>query len=579
MIRTGFRAGIFLNNRLIDMYSKCMSVVDAQLVFEKMNFRDVSSWNNLIAGYVKNGSIEDARQLFDKMPEKDGVSWNAIIAGYTQHGYEKEALTLFGKMRGESVKPSEFTFGSILQACASLQVVEQGRQIHTHAVKFGFQGEVFTASSVVDMYSKCKRTGDARQMFDKMPERNLVSWNAMISGYSQNGCSGETLKLFRQMYCAEMKPDRSTFACVLSACACLSALELGKQVHDYICKFGLENNVFVSSALVDIYAKCGSVEDARQVFDKMTTRSTVSWSSMILGYAQNGRAKDSIQIFEKMLRTGTKPDQVTFIGVLTACSHAGLIEEGRYYFNSMSKDHNIALDLEHYACMVDLFGRAGYLDEAEVFINNMPFEPDAAIWGALLGACRIHGNLKIGERAANYLFELEPRNAGPYILLSHMYAETECWDNVAKMRKLMKERRVKKEPGCSWTEVQNRVHSFMADDLSHPQANEIYQTLERLIGQMEVLGYVSPKNTVLKGDDNEHEWKHIYHSEKLAIAFALKNTPPGTPIRIVKNLRVCDDCHIVTKFISQTVGREIVLRDVSRFHHFKNGMCSCGDYW
>eukprot|EP01018_Ginkgo_biloba_P035775 Gb_37473 [translate_table: standard] len=571
---------LFQDNRLIGMYAKRGNLLNAREVFDKMIVRDVSSWNTVIAGYVKCGRIEDARQLFDKMPERDAVSWSSMIAGYTRHGNCEEAMKLFSQMRRRGIKPNEFTFGSVLCACANLPILEQGKQVHGLVIKSDFKSNVVVGSALVDMYAKCGSIDDARQQFDQMPERNSVSWNAMVAGYTQHLCGEEALNLFRQMQGVGVKLDKFSFATILNACASLPALERGKHVHSHVIKTGFESNVFVGSTLVDMYAKCGCIDDARQVFDKICERDLVLWTTMITGYAQNGCGKDVLEFFEQMLNLGMKPDHVTFTGVLSACSHAGLVDEGRQYFDSMVRDHCIKPTPDHYGCIIDLLGRAGCLDEAEVFIKNMPIEPDAIVWGALLSACRIHGNMELGERAAECLIKLDSQKPASYVLLSNIYCAAGRWGDAAKMIKMMQDRGVKRSSGCSWIEIKNKLFSFQVADRSHPESEEIYATLRSLDWQMKKAGYIPDKNFVLHdvGDECKEEILS-YHSEKLAIAFGLMRIPPGIPIRIVKNLRVCGDCHTATKFISKIVGREIVVRDVNRFHHFKDGLCSCADYW
>jgi pentatricopeptide repeat protein len=345
-------------------------------------------------------------------------------------------------------------------------------------------------------------------------------------------------------------------------------------------KTGFELDVVVGSALVDMYAKCGSIDEASNVFNKMPERNIVTWTVIIIGYAQHGYAQEVLKLFSQMQDTGMKPDHVTFVGILSACSRAGLVNEGCNYFNSMSQDYGVNPRPEHFACMVDLLGRAGHLTEAKDFIEKMPFEPSISVWQSLLGACRIHGNMELGKYAAERLLELEPHDSATYVLLSNIYAAANRWDDVARVRKMMKDRGVKKEPGRSWTNVNNTVHEFISDDSSHPQAEEIYKMLQRLSNQMKDAGYVPNTDFVLHDIEKEQKENSLsHHSEKLAIAFGLIKTPPGAPIRIMKNLRVCGDCHIATKFISKIVCREIIVRDATRFHHFKNGLCSCGDYW
>eukprot|EP01018_Ginkgo_biloba_P020997 Gb_22288 [translate_table: standard] len=541
---------------------------------------DGSVANSLVTMYFKCGSIENARQVFYKTSQRDVISWNAMVAGYAQNGRCEEALNIFQEMQWAGVKADSVTITSVLPACAHLTALRQGKEIHNYITRNGFESDVFVGNALIDMYVKCGNMENARQVFDKMPRRDVISFTTVVVGYTQNGHYDEALKLFQQMELAGMKPDSVTIASVLPACTYIAVLQQGKEIHDYIIRRGLDSDVFVGNALIDMYAKCGSIEEARQVFDKMPQRDVVSWSAIIAGYGMHGHGKVALSLFYQMELTGMKPDHITFVAVLSACSHAGMVNEGRQYFDSMSRVYHITPRLEHYTCLVDILGRAGCLDEALDIIQKMPFEPSAGVWGALLGACRIHCNIDLAERVAEHLFNLEPNKSGYYVLLSNIYAVTGRWDDVAKVRTMMKKKGVKKAPGCSWVEAQNRVHAFVVGDKSHPQSTKIYEILESLAREMEKAGYVAKTNFVLH-DVEEEEKEHIIcgHSEKLAIAFGLISTCPRRPIRVTKNLRVCGDCHTATKFISKIVGREIIVRDANRFHHFKDGLCSCGDYW
>eukprot|EP01018_Ginkgo_biloba_P024506 Gb_17916 [translate_table: standard] len=534
----------------------------------------------LVVMYSKCGSIDEARHVFDKIPKGDLELSNAIIQGYAHGGQDEQAIELFCQIIEIGVKPNEVTFTIVLGACATLQAVDQGKQVHAQIIKAQYQPSVSVGSALVNMYATCGSLDYAFRVFDKLTTHDVVLWTAMIVGYAQNGHSEEALKFFHHMHCGGTKPNHFTYSSALSACASLTALEEGKQVHAHIIKSGVESDVFVGSGLVDMYAKCGSIEDAHQGFDKMPKRDIVSWNTMIAGYAQHGHAREALQAFDQMKQSGIKPNHITFIGVLSACSHVGLVSEGHWYFKSLSQDHGITPKMEHYACMVDLLGRAGHLYEAEEFISNMPVEPDALVWATLLGACRIHGNMELGERAAGCLLQLEPQDPVTYVVLSNIYAAAGRWDAVTKVRRMMKDKGVQKEPGYSWIRIKNRVHTFLAEDRSHPQMDEIDAKLEELSAQMKEAGYVPNPNFVLRDMEQEQKEHSLYHhSERLAIAFGLISTPPGTPIQIIKNLRVCGDCHAASKFISKIVGREIVVRDANRFHHFKDGLCSCGDYW
>ncbi|KAJ7540625.1 hypothetical protein O6H91_10G023400 [Diphasiastrum complanatum] len=549
LIKGGFQSNVIVGSSLVDMYAKC-------------------------------GCTQDARELFNNMSDRDVVSWNAMIAGYAQNGLGKEALALYEQMKQEGVQPDNVTFVLLLKACASLEVLEQGKRLHSDIIKRGFQLDVIVGNTLVDMYAKCGCTEDARELFNNMTERDVVSWNAMIAGYAQNGLGKEALALYEQMKQEGVQPDNVTCVLLLKACACLAALEQGKQIHADIIKRGFQSDVIVGSTLVDMYAKCGCTEDARELFNNMSERNVVSWTAMIAGYAQNGLGKEALALFEQMQREGTKPNEVTYICVLSACAQSRLVDEGRYVFYSMCKNHGVTPTMEHYACMVDLLGRAGCLVDAELFINKMPIQPGSVVWMSLLGAARNHGNVEIGRRAFDRVMKLEPKNAAPYVLLSNIYAAAGRKDELVKIRNEMKDAGVKNMPGCSWIEVDNQVHAFVVGDATHPQSKEILAELDRLVGLMKEAGYIPELSFVL--DDVEDEEKEIAlcrHSEKLAIAFGLINTPPGTPIRIKKNIRVCGDCHNATKMISKIVRREIFVMDANRSHHFKDGFCFCGDYW
>ncbi|KAJ8627541.1 hypothetical protein MRB53_020848 [Persea americana] len=577
ILKSGFLSQIFLTNRLIQLYFKREDSHDARKLFDEMPQRDSFTWNIMIAGYVRSKDIIGARKIFDGYVWRNDISWNTIIRGYVQEGKGSIALNLFNQMIIQGLKPTHFAVSSVLRACAGLSWLKTGKLLHGLIYRFGLEGNVVVCTSLIDMYCKCRELTNACHVFNRMPERNIVSWNAILTGYSQNSLGEDCFRMFIEMLEFGLKPDHITFAVLLSSTAALANLVQGKQLHGFIVKSQFGSDVYVETALIDVYAKCGSVDNARQVFNSMTKQNTVSWSSMVIAYAQNGYGKEAISLFEELLNSGFKPDAITFVGVLMACSHSGLVDEGCRYFDIMQRVHGIEPDKTHYTSLVDLFGRAGYLKEAVELINSMPVKPDAAIWGALLGACRVHRDPELGQLAASKVFELEPQNASAHMLLCHIYSECGNWDDAAKLRAKMKNLGIKKDPGYSWIEVDNVVHRFVADDDSHPWIDEINIALKKLIEQIEHIGYVfypsSPFNHKIE------EGRESYHSEKLAIAFGLISTPTEKTIRIMKNLRVCGDCHNTIKFISQLSGREIIVRDVCRFHHFRSGKCSCGDYW
>ncbi|XP_057862808.2 pentatricopeptide repeat-containing protein At3g12770-like [Cryptomeria japonica] len=551
-----------------------------QSITERGLSSDVIVASALVDMYAKCGSIDKARELFDNMPQRNVISWNAMITGYAQNGFVEKALEAFKQMQLADVEPYCTTFASILPACAKMGALEQGTEIHQSLIEKGFLSDVVVVNALIDMYAKCGCIHKAHELFCKMSQRNVISWNAMIAGYAQNGLVEKALETFKQMPSEDVKPDSTTFVSILPACAKMGALEQGIDIHQSIIESGFLSDVVVASALVDMYAKCGSIHKARELFDKIPQRNVISWNAMIAGYAHNGFCLEALDLFELMKHSPTYPDIISFACVLFACSHGGLVDRGCTYFNVMSNHYYITPTVDHYVCIVDLLARAGYLEDTLKFIFKMPVKPVVVVWTCFLGACRSHMNIGLGVFTATLLFDLDPKNAATYVLLSNMYAEVGRWGEVQMIRRLMKDRGIGKMPGCSWIECHKMVHAFCVGDRSHPQTQEIYAKLEELSWEMKLAGYFPDSRLSL--NDVEVEEKELFlchHSEKLAIAFGLLNTLPGTTIRVVKNLRVCANCHTATKFISKIVGRQIVVRDANRFHHFKQGQCSCGDYW
>ncbi|XP_058109854.1 pentatricopeptide repeat-containing protein At1g11290, chloroplastic [Magnolia sinica] len=547
-IRAGFELLVNVSTALTDMYSKCGAIGTARLVFDRMRVRNVVSWNSMMDGYVQSGDAE-------------------------------EAMEMFRKMLDEGVKPTDVTIMAALHACADLGNLEQGKYVHELLIEIGLGSDVSVMNSLIATYSKCKRVDIAAEIFENLRGRTLVSWNAMISGYAQNGCPNDALNLFCKMQQKTIKPDSFTLVSVIPALADVSVLRQGKWIHGFAIRSCLEKNIFVMTALVDMYAKCGGVQIARKLFNMMDERHVTTWNAMIDGYGTHGFGEATVELFEEMQRSPIKPNDVTFLSVLSACSHSGLVDEGRRYFASMKRDYGIEPAMDHYGCMVDLLGRAGRLNEAWDFIQKMPIEPGISVFGAMLGACKIHQNVELGEKAAMRLFELEPQDGGYHVLLANIYATASMWDDVAKVRTMMGKKGLKKNPGFSFIELKNEVHTFYSGSTTHPQTERIYATLEALVDEIKAAGYVPDTNSIHDVEDDVKEQLLNTHSEKLAIAFGLINTSPGTTIQIRKNLRVCVDCHNATKYISQVTKREIIVRDMHRFHHFKDGRCSCSDYW
>lgn len=486
---------------------------------------DVHIGSALVDMYSKCGEVDDAQQVFDEMGggRRNVVTWNSLITCYEQNGPVVEALDVFRLMLRSGFEPDEVTLASVVSACASLSAVKVGREVHGRVAKdVKLRNDIILSNAFVDMYAKCGRVKEARIVFDSMPirnviaetsmvsgyamaastkaarlmftemtERNVVSWNALIAGYTQNGENEEALSLFCLLKRESVSPTHYTFANILKACADLAELHLGMQAHVHVLKHGFkfqsgeETDIFVGNSLIDMYVKCGCVEDGYLVFRKMVERDCVSWNAMIIGFAQNGYGNEALELFREMLASGEKPDHITMIGVLSACGHAGLVDEGRHYFSSMTRDFGVAPLRDHYTCMVDLLGRAGFLEEAKSMIEEMmPMEPDSVIWGSLLGACKVHRNFTLGKYVAEKLLEVETSNSGPYVLLSNMYAENGQWEDVMNVRKSMRKEGVTKQPGFSWIEIQGRSHVFMAKDRRHPRKKQIHSLLDILIAEM-----------------------------------------------------------------------------------------------
>ncbi|KAL4182637.1 hypothetical protein AMTRI_Chr11g151180 [Amborella trichopoda] len=536
--------------------------------------------NKFIYIYAQWRCLQDARKIFDRMNSRDAVSWSVMVGGYTKAGDHENCLRIFREIVRSGSALDNYSTPSALRSCRHLKDLQMGREIHHLVLKTGLQRDLFVSAALVDMYAKCGSLADAKKVFDKMPKRDLVSWTVMIMAYAEGNQASESMILFDRMKDEGVLPDKVTMVTVAFACAKLGAMHKAMAIHEYILMRKFSLDVILGTATIDMYAKCGSIDMARDTFDSMPHRNVISWSAMIAAYGYHGHGHKALELFPMMLQMGIRPNRITFLSILSACSHAGLVDEGWHYFNSMRIDYFVEPDVKHYTCMVDLLGRAGKLEEACDLIGGMIIEPDEGLWGAVLGACRIHGNIALAEEAANCLLNMGPRNPGYYVLLSNIYAKAGRWEDMAKIREMMGNRKLKKTPGWTWIEIDNKTHQFSVGDKTHPLSKEIYDKLQSLGVEMERVGYVPDTNFVLHDVDEEMKVGILYtHSEKLAIAYGLISTTPGTTIRIMKNLRVCGDCHTFTKFLSKIEEREIIVRDGNRFHHFKDGLCSCGDYW
>ncbi|KAL0910234.1 hypothetical protein M5K25_021194 [Dendrobium thyrsiflorum] len=552
----------------------------AEKLFYKMPGKDTAAWNSMITGYCDNGRIHDAQLLFEKMPHRNVISWTAMIGGHDQNGDSDKALCLFHQMWVRGIKPTSSTFACVLTACANSPDSELGIQIHAIVIKAGYAEENFTLTSLITFYAKCKQIESSSKLLDGVEDRNVFLWTALITGYGLNGRHEEALDEFGKMVRSGIMPNQSTFSSSLNSCCGLEALDRGKGIHAIAIKQGFDFDVFVGNSLVVMYSKCGDVADGMKMFNNMSKRNLVSWNSIIVGCAQNGYASRALELFDEMSACRIKPDEITFVGLLTACSHSNMIEKGRQIFQLLKENPSVDVRVEHCACMVDILGRSGNLDEAEEFIRGMSVKPNVMIWLALLSACRVHCNVEIARKAAGEIFNLDPYNSAAYVLLSNIYASAGKWNDVAQTRVMMRSCGIVKIPGSSWITVHESRHEFVCGDRSNPLTTEIDKKLDWLDEKLKEHGYVCEKTFALHDvDDEQKEHSLKYHSEKIAVAFGLIVTANGSTIRVMKNLRVCGDCHTAIKLISMIVEREIVLRDSSRFHHFKDGLCSCGDYW
>ncbi|KAL4559635.1 hypothetical protein LXL04_031778 [Taraxacum kok-saghyz] len=651
--------------------------------------------NHLINMYAKCGSMEYARKLFDEMGERNIVSWTALISGYAQSERRYESCEMFSKMLAD-YRPNEFSYASVLSSCDP----EFGKQVHAHALKTCLDAYTYVANALITMYTNTYNKNDPKDtpfeawnVFKFLKSRNLVTWNSMTAAFQSRGKWEESLNLFSLMrhehseigfdratlltilsslvisldygsnliglclkYCSQVHsliiktsfiseigvitalakayadlggdtsdlhnlfmetdgkrdivswtafitifsendpenslhifyklckegfiPDHHTYSIVLKACANLVTDRLTLPIHSQIIKYGFENDTVLGNALIHAYGRSGSLIESKKVFDSIIFKDIISWNSMMKIFGLHGQPKDALTCFSQM---NIPSDGTTFVALLSACSHAGMVEEGTEIFENMVKIHKIVPQIDHYACMVDILGRCGRVLEAQKLINEMPMEPDSVIWSAMLGACRKHGEPNLAKLAAKKLQDLDPKNSLAYVLMSNIHCSSGSFNESMDVRNRMNISGVIKNPGLSWTEIRNRVHEFAAGGVRHPDRDAIYGYLEELIGELKRLGYVPESNLVMRDvEEEDKNWELSYHSEKLAFVFALMNGESkgcGRAIRIVKNIRICVDCHEFMKFASEFVGREIIVRDSNRFHHFKEKVCSCNDYW
>ncbi|KAL5569698.1 hypothetical protein UlMin_026273 [Ulmus minor] len=484
------------------------------------HFRKLAT-SPILSKFVYFGSISNkssnAHHLFDQLSDLNVVSATAIIGQLVRGNRHGEAIYHFSTMLAFCIRPNEFTFGTVIQSSTARRDIHVGKQLHACATKTGFHRNIFVGSALLDLYTKLSTIEDARkafedipipnvvsyttlicgylkneriedavQLFRSMPERNIVSWNAMIGGYNQTGHNEEAVNLFIEMLRQGVVPNDSTFPCAISAAANIAALGMGRSFHGCALKFLGKPNTFVGNSLVSLYAKCGSMEDTILVFNKLEEKNTVSWNAVICACAQHGRGLEAISFYERMLVSGIRPNGVTILGVLWACNHAGLVGEGYSYFNRARVENPSLLKPEHYACVVDLLSRSGRFREAEEFIEDLPFHPGIGFWKALLGGCLIHSNTVLGELAARKILALDPEDVSSYVMLSNAHSVAERWQSVSTIRREIKEKGLKRVPGCSWIEIRSKVHVFVRGDKNHSQSDEIYTFLRWFADNMRV---------------------------------------------------------------------------------------------
>nr|KYP52734.1 Pentatricopeptide repeat-containing protein At3g22690 family [Cajanus cajan] len=569
---------------LLSACSKIMALSEGMQVHGavvKMGLEgDIFVSNSLIHFYAECAKVDLGRKVFDRMLERNVVSWTSLINGYAGRDLAKEAVSLFFQMVEDGVEPNPVTMVCVISACAKLKDLELGKKVCTYIRELGVELNTLMVNALVDMYMKCGDICAARRIFDECADKNLVMFNTIMSNYVHHGWPSDVLVILNEMLRKGPRPDKVTMLSTIAACAQLGDLSVGESSHGYVLRNGLEGWDNISNAIIDMYMKCGKREAACKVFELMSNKTVVTWNSLIAVMAMEGNTKGAIELFNEMLKQKVKPDDVVFVALLTACSHGGSVDEGRKLFGSMEKAHGISPQIVHYGCMVDLLGRAGLLKEALNLIQGMPMQPNDVVWGSLLAACRKHKNVELAHYAAEKLTQLAPERVGIHVLLSNIYASAGKWNDVARVRLQMKEKGVQKVPGSSLIEVHGLIHEFISGDESHAENTQIGLMLQEINCRLNEAGYIPDTTNVLL-DVDEQEKEHLLsrHSEKLAMAYGLITTGQGMPIRVVKNLRMCSDCHSFAKLVSKLYNREITVRDNNRYHFFNEGFCSCKDYW
>ncbi|KAM1004042.1 hypothetical protein ACFX13_004358 [Malus domestica] len=650
VVKLGLESNVCVGNTLLSMYSEAGRSKDAELVFQRMIEKDIISWNSMLACYVQNDEYQNALEIFSEMlrmrkpvnyvtltsalsacpnpefliegkilhalavfaglqdnliignalvtmygkfgmmveaekvlqimPNRDQVTWNALIGGYAESKEPNEAIKAFKFMREEGTPANYITIINVLGAFLTpSNLLKHGMPIHAHIVLTGFDSDKHVQSTLITMYAKCGDLNSSNSIFNGLAFKNSISWNALISANANHGLE-EALKLVVMMRKVGVDLDQFSLSVALSVSADLAMLEEGQQLHALVVKLGFDSDDYITNAAMDMYGKCGEMEDVLKLLPLPTSRSRLSWNILISSYAKHGCFRKAREAFHEMLNLGMKPDHVTFVSLLSACSHGGLVDDGLAYYNAMTTEFGVPPGIEHCVCIIDLLGRSGRLAEAENFIKGMVVPPNDLVWRSLLAACKIHRNVELARKAAEHLLELDPSDDSAYVLFSNVCATTGRWEEVENVRRQMGSRNITKKPACSWVKLKAEVSKFGMGEQSHPQTEQIYAKLRELMKMIREAGYVPDTSYALQDTDEEQKEQNLWnHSERIALAFALINTPEGSPVKVFKNLRVCGDCHSVYKHVSAVVGQKIMLRDPYRFHHFSDGRCSCSDYW
>jgi pentatricopeptide repeat protein len=538
--------------------------------------------------YFNHAVCDSAHKLFVEMLKRDVVFFTAMISGFSENGHQKVALDLFFQMKEERIEPTATTIATVLSISSQSRNIELGRILHALSLRKGFlnKEDVVLQTSLMDMYGKCGNLGYTNKVFDKITKRNIVSWNSIINAFASQGSVEPALKLFQEMiFQGWLHPKASTFTSVLNICSVTTDLRKGRELHAYIIKCRDTNytefdKLVLCNALIDMYFKTGEYDSAQTIFDEMQMKNVVTWTTMISGFGSHGFSIKALETFYKMIDSGIMPDGVAFVAVLTACSHGGLVEEGRDIFHSMEKEYIISPEILHYVCMVDMYSRKGLLDEAYSLIKNMPLEPSKEIWSSLLSSCRWHKNVELGEYAAKMALEIDKFDVGIHVLLSRLYAESGRSKEFSKVRLAMQELGLRPITAFSWVEMKNKVYKFTVSDRLNQSSKEMYEFLENLSLKMERDGIERDVSNVVHDFSKREKISGLCgHTEKLALAFVMIKFGSVKNVRIGKNLRVCRDCHEVFKYVSLVYNMELVLKDPNRYHRFVGGRCTCNDFW